>query len=429
MWGQMQGQTKMAIAAGVLSETIQTLPEDQALGFMAYGHRKKGDCDDVELLVGLDNLNKAAITKPLAQIKPLGRTPLAYSATLAIDQLRANQQAATIILITDGIESCDGDLCAVIQKAKAEGIDFKLHIIGFGLANEDLKSLKCAAQAGEGNYYDAKDATALNEVLNEATKITVDKPAGNFSVYATKNGKVVDAFVQAYEAGTRNEVTAARSYQDSAWLYLPAGDYDLEIRPIAGNIASTTVRVSSKEQTGGHQDVSFDAAKVKVQTFNNQEGWDATVRIIDPKTGKTVAAKRTYGEVRELEVDPGTYDISFLAQDIEGPTKEHQMKNITIKAGEIKNIQHIFYSGEAKIGAQYSSGLVDARVVIKEATSGKNITAGRTYTASNSNPKSFLLSPGTYEITVITVKDPKGATKVFQLTVEPGKTVEQIIQF
>lgn len=429
MWGQMEGKTKMAIASDVLSKTIQTLPENQAIGLMAYGHRKKGDCDDVEILVNLENQDKVSITNPLTKIKPLGRTPLAKSALLAIDQLRATKQAATIILITDGIESCNGDLCAVVTKAKAEGIDFKLHIIGFGLADEDLQNLKCAAQAGEGNYYDADDTASLSDVLNEATNATIDEPAGNFSVYATKNGKVVDAFVQAYQAGTKERVTAARSYQDSAWLFLPAGEYDLEVRPIAGDVGSTSVRVTSKGTIGGHQDISFDAAKFVVQTFNNEENWDATLRVIDPKTQKVVAVKRTYGEVREIEIGPGTYHINFLAQKIKGYTKEHRLENITIQAGEKKPIQHVFRSGEVLIGAMIGAELVDALVVFKDAKTGKSIDSSRTYKSASTNPRSFILSPGTYDVSIRLLGKQKGKKDGFQITVESGKKVERIIQF
>lgn len=189
------------------------------------------------------------------------------------------------------------------------------------------------------------------------------------------------------------------------------------------------MRVTSKKSSTGHQNISFDAAKFQVQTFNNKENWDATIRVIDPKTEKVVAAKRTYGESREIEVGPGTYHISFLAQKIKGPTKTYQLENITIQAGETKPVQHIFKSAEVLIGAKMGAELVDARVVFKDAKTGENIAGGRTYTAASSNPKSFILSPGTYEVSVITVRNPKGKTEVFQLTVESGKKVERMISF
>ena len=191
MWGQLQGKSKMEIASEVLATSINELPENQQLGLVAYGHREKGDCRDVETLVSMDNRSKEKIASEVKAIKPLGKTPLAYSAATVIDMLRKNGEQATIILITDGIESCDGNICDVVSEAKKEGIDFKLHIVGFGLKSNETEQLKCAAKAGDGNYYDAADAGGLSDVMPEVVTETVDKPKGNHGVYATKNGKAI----------------------------------------------------------------------------------------------------------------------------------------------------------------------------------------------------------------------------------------------
>ena len=61
MWGQLEGSTKKAIGARVLTEFMNSLPAEQPVGLMAYGHRKEKDCDDIEMLVGLDNVSKEKI--------------------------------------------------------------------------------------------------------------------------------------------------------------------------------------------------------------------------------------------------------------------------------------------------------------------------------------------------------------------------------
>jgi Ca-activated chloride channel family protein len=142
MWGQLQDTTKMEIAAEVLSGSINTLVENQQVGLLAYGHREKGNCRDVEFLVKMENTDKDLVNSSLADIKPLGKTPLAYSATQVINRLREADKKATIILITGGIESCDGNICDVVTAARAEGIDFRLHIVGFGLQGEETAQLK-----------------------------------------------------------------------------------------------------------------------------------------------------------------------------------------------------------------------------------------------------------------------------------------------
>ena len=51
MWGQIDGTAKIGIAQSVIGDLLESLPEDQALGLSAYGHRTRGDCTDIETLV------------------------------------------------------------------------------------------------------------------------------------------------------------------------------------------------------------------------------------------------------------------------------------------------------------------------------------------------------------------------------------------
>lgn len=71
MWGQMQGKTKMEIVADVLTISVNNLPENQKIGFVAYGHRKKGDCKDVEFLVDVESGTKSKVSQSIKGIKPL----------------------------------------------------------------------------------------------------------------------------------------------------------------------------------------------------------------------------------------------------------------------------------------------------------------------------------------------------------------------
>jgi Ca-activated chloride channel family protein len=336
MWGQMQDKTKMKIASEVLVETVNQLPDNQKIGFVAYGHRKKGDCRDVEFLVDVENGTKSRVAQSVKGIKPLGKTPLAYSASQVIDKLRQTKLKATIILITDGIESCDGNICDVIQAAKEEGIDFKLHIVGFGLKDSETEQLKCAAKAGDGNYYHAEDSGALSDVLNEATEATVDEPESNFSVVAFKNGKAIDAWVKAYDQSKKLKPIAARTYKDTAFFYLPPGKYNFEVVPLGGSDVKmvTVPDVESFADKIGHRTVSFDGGKLGITTTNNGKNWDCIVKLFD-QNGKVVASERTYTTQKEVEVNPGTYKVTIQALAMEGLDTYTEMENIEIKGGAL----------------------------------------------------------------------------------------------
>lgn len=430
MWGQIDGKTKMQIASEVLSNSIESLPASQSFGLVAYGHRSKGDCEDVEVLAELSNKDKSATITAINGLTPLGKTPLAYSALQVIDELRTSGKTANIILITDGVESCGGDLCEVIKQAKAEGIEFRLHIVGFGLSEDKTEALKCAAAAGEGNYYEAQNADDLNDVLSDAASVEIVKPEHNFTGYALKNGKAIDAVFAAYDVKSKREVRGARSYRDTAQMYLPPSTYNIEVRPLEGSDVDQIVltNVAITENGVEHRTVSFDAAKILVNTTNNGEPWDCTARLKDVSTGRNVATARTYGKTKTMEVSPGTYTLTLEALEIKGMAIRNVMENITIEAGATLELGHDFKSGIAMIGAVSGEDLVDCTVQIAEKESGTGVAARRTYTSSNNNPKKFILNPGTYEVTLKALGAHSGE-QTFTMTINAGETFEKIVTF
>lgn len=123
---------------------------------------------------------------------------------------------------------------------------------------------KCAAGAGDGQYYNAADASGLGNVLNEATSETIDKPKGNVSVYAVKNGIAIDAWVKAYDVIGKGAPISVRTYQDTVYFYLPPSKYDFEVKPLEGSDVNmvTVSGVQSFEDKIVHQNISFDGGKI-----------------------------------------------------------------------------------------------------------------------------------------------------------------------
>jgi Ca-activated chloride channel family protein len=427
MWGQIQGKTKMEIAATVLADAVDTFPEQQKTGLVVYGHRKKGDCRDIEFMVAPLEEGNSRIKTALESIKPLGMTPLAYSATLVIDHLRNSETKATIILLTDGIESCDGDLCEVVKAAKAEGIDFRLHIIGFGLNAGETHSLECAASAGDGQYYDAADAGDLAIVLNQATSETIDAPEGNVSVFAVKNNKPIDALVKAYDVVSKRTPISVRTYRDTAFVYLPPSTYNLEATPLEGSDVDmiTISGIQTFETNVVHQDLYFDAGKIKVITTNNGANWDCIVKVMDSE-GKVVASARTYQEPKEIELNPGTYNITIQALAMEGMNTLTEINSVTVRGGETTQAGHNFETGTAFIDARVEGNSIDSVVTLEEASSGKNVAGGRTYDRG----KEYLLNPGTYNVKVAPLGNYKDRKpQIFSIVIYTGEKSTKTVSF
>jgi Ca-activated chloride channel homolog len=427
MWAQMEGKTRMQIAREVLSGSVYKLPVNQQIGLMAYGHRNKEDCRDVEFLVEPQNTNKEKIISALESVRPLGMTPLAWSATLAIEKIRNSKLKTTIILITDGIETCGGNICDVVAAAKKEGIEFRLHIIGFGLKEAETEQLECAALAGDGFYYDATDAGSLEAVLNETFTETIDKPAGNVTVYTEKNGVAIDAIVKAYDQVAKRNPISVRTYRDTASFFLPPGTYNFEVTSLEGSDLKmiTIPNVQSFEDKSIHQDIYFDGGKIAVTTTNNGENWDCIVKVTDPE-GKVAGSVRTYKAPKELEVNPGIYNISIQALVLKGIETYTEIENVTVLSGKIIPVSYNFKSGKIVVETLADGNSIDSAVNVFEVTSGKNVAGGRTY----GREKEFLLNTGKYEVKVVPLGTYKyKQSQVITVEVVQGETTRKKITY
>ncbi|MCX7553140.1 VWA domain-containing protein [Marinicella sp. S1101] len=167
MWGQIEGKTKIEIARTAVSDISKSFAVDQAVGLMAYGHRRKGDCGDIETLVPPAKSSAADIQHSVSALQPKGKTPLSQAVKMAAEQLKYRENKAEVVLITDGIETCDLDPCAVATELENLGIDFKAHVIGFGLSDDQGKQVACMADITGGQYVAAADAAGLNQALNQ----------------------------------------------------------------------------------------------------------------------------------------------------------------------------------------------------------------------------------------------------------------------
>jgi len=177
MWGQIKGKAKIEIARDVVRNLVTTLPEETELGLMAYGHRRKGDCADIELLIPVGKVDRSAFAKTVDDIMPKGMTPITAALELAAEGLGYKENKATVILVSDGLETCDADPCAAAKKLEELGIDFTAHVIAFDLKPEETEKLRCIADSTGGKFFPASDAASLKDALDLAVGAAAAKPA------------------------------------------------------------------------------------------------------------------------------------------------------------------------------------------------------------------------------------------------------------
>jgi Ca-activated chloride channel family protein len=177
MWGQIAGKPKIQIAREVIDGILKDWKADNEIGLIAYGHRKKGDCSDIETLVPVGKLNNQAFSKAVNDLNPRGKTPLSDAVRKAAETLKYTEEKATVILVSDGKETCNADPCAVAAELEKAGVDFTAHVVGFDVSEKQgLSQLQCLASNTGGEFFAAKDAAALQDALKTAVKKVEEPP-------------------------------------------------------------------------------------------------------------------------------------------------------------------------------------------------------------------------------------------------------------
>lgn len=175
MWGPAGDQTKIEAARAVMAEVVPSLDPAVKVGLIAYGHRRKGDCSDIEVLVPAGSDDRRALLDRVRAVQPKGKTPISDAVTTAVGLLKTKEAETTIVLVSDGIETCAADPCAVMRKLKATGIRFVLHVVGFGVDTAAESQLRCMAEAAGGRYFGAPDVASLRAALGSVGQEVAQK--------------------------------------------------------------------------------------------------------------------------------------------------------------------------------------------------------------------------------------------------------------
>ncbi|MCK9219483.1 MAG: VWA domain-containing protein [Bacteroidales bacterium] len=165
MYGRWQSDTKFNIAVKLFSNILDSLriQSNLELALRMYGHQKPfppQDCNDTRLEVpfGKDNINR--IKHVLKTTIPKGTTPIAYALSQATHDFPPCDNCRNIvILITDGLEECNGDPCAVSLELQKKGIVLKPFIVGIG--KNFREQFECV-----GTYFDASNEMEFRKALN-----------------------------------------------------------------------------------------------------------------------------------------------------------------------------------------------------------------------------------------------------------------------
>ena len=280
MWGQIKGVPKITIAKNALKKVVKSWNPDIQLGLTVYGHRRKGDCNDIQSVVPVGAVDKSRIIKSVMAISPKGKTPISRAIKRAADELKYTEDKATIILISDGKETCDPDPCATAKELKKQGIDFVAHVIGFNVDKTTDKQLACIAHATGGEYFSAKNADALNKAIKKVVKKVEKKPVDTTLVPVVRYNMSPNGLnISGVELTVTQNTTAIYSGKDEApEVKAKVGNIDIKAKYARASIAQNI-----------EQNFALKAKKKNVVKLLLKSG-EATIDAAEQEGGAKVKA-------------------------------------------------------------------------------------------------------------------------------------------
>ena len=167
-----EGERKIDTARNAAADILPEITSRRATGLVTYGGMPGPTCSGVSLKIPPVRDSGGMILGELELLQPSGQTPLSEAVWLAAQTLRGYQKPGVIVLVTDGLENCGYNACALGQKIRTLSPKIRVHVIGFHLKSIAEGQVACLAKATEGTY----TATNSLESLRRALKKTLGCP-------------------------------------------------------------------------------------------------------------------------------------------------------------------------------------------------------------------------------------------------------------
>jgi Ca-activated chloride channel family protein len=187
MKGAAPGGTKMTAARKAVRTLVSAMPAQAQVGLTVYGANtgssaaeKPAGCKDVRVVHPVGPLDKAGITKAVDAARPRGYTPIGLALRTAAGALPQEGPRA-VVLVSDGEDTCaPPDPCEVARELAEQGVQLRVHTVGYQVDGKARRQLTCIAQATGGTYTDVPDASGLGRALTRVTSSALRnyQPAG-----------------------------------------------------------------------------------------------------------------------------------------------------------------------------------------------------------------------------------------------------------
>jgi Ca-activated chloride channel family protein len=260
MAGKIGGKTKLELAREAALGFVAGLPPSVQTSLLVFGQQgdnseagKAKSCSAVDVIAPMST-DRGQLRTALGQVRAVGWTPLAAGLDRAEALLAASATPGeqVIYVVSDGEETCGGDLVAAARRINSGRTRAIVNVIGFNLPSSEAAKLTAVAHAGGGGFVNVSNEAELERVtaqVREAIRQTDNEVAT--SIATTDNN--VATSIAITDADTCTSILATD--EDTAM------SIDLANRENAGQ------PVAFKEEAKALLKARHDALRARVQAY------------------------------------------------------------------------------------------------------------------------------------------------------------------
>lgn len=355
MWGKLGSdpRAKLEVVRDTMRAVLPNLRPEARVGLAAFGHRRRGNCGDAEVILEPDANGKERLAVPVEKLNAMGKAPLA----LALREAAAAIHGATpasIVLIHDDVDNCGQDVCAIAAEIARTSPGLVIHTIGIGLDQPRLQQISCVAQQTGGKIWNAQDATGLASAVGQAvdlahlqstpsptaaepaegvpaeSKAAANAPPGLYlSAGLGSNSATLDSPVH-WRISKADGELVRQATAPTLNEMLPPGSYEVEARL---GLASThqTVEVTADAPTSVRVDLNAGVLKMLARPGRTAQPLPGSVFTVAKADSSAAGAPLWIGRELQPEIVLPAGDYRVTAEN--GAARQEQTVKITAATG------------------------------------------------------------------------------------------------
>ncbi len=427
MGGPLEGQeaVKFDMAREAIRGAVTNADPSKPLGLVVGGHRRKGNCTDVELVIPPAPGTAAAMMARLDRIGTVGKGPLVQALREAAKTFPSGQPGK-LVLIHDDPDNCRQDPCAAADEIARSNPQLAVDVVTVSLDPAAGQTMSCLARATGGRHYEAKDAASLTAAVAGALGIagpsqanpgaeTRPKPAAAEPPKASSEGPPrVRVEASLADGGPPLERPAtwrvaakadpqkvvAEATAPVLARELPPGDYVVEAR-VDHAAGRSDITVAEKGETVTR--IALGAASLKVTTRANKSGDAVSLPFVTVSRAPDEKGSRALGEALHLSRSAASDLVlpagNYVVRAADGLAEKEAP--VVLEAGTETAAEFVMGTGRLELSAVASDGGATlGGVTFLIETDDPDQPQGRREIARSAATKpNFLLTAGTYYAT------------------------------